>query len=114
MNKTHSQFYKCELVLFLFSIPLESEIKNFILKERRTRGIHTYREAFPSKAYNDFYHFVNVRRKFFLTMVTSYWNELTNSSVNAININSFKLVFDSLPILAAKAILAVVCLTNVN
>ena len=35
------------------------------------------REVFPSRACNDFCHFVNVRHEFFLNRVTGYWNELT-------------------------------------
>ena len=61
------------------------------------------REAFPLKVCNDFCHFVNVRHEFFLNKVTSYWNEFTNSHVNALNINSLKTGLDSLPIMAAKA-----------
>ena len=61
------------------------------------------REALPTKAYNDVFHCVNVRHEFFLNRETSYWNELNNSHVNAININSFKADRDSLPILGAKA-----------
>ena len=60
-------------------------------------------EVFPSKACNDFGHFLNVRYEFLLNRVTGHWNELTNSHVNAKNINSFKAGFDSLPIMAAKA-----------
>ena len=61
------------------------------------------KEVFPSKACNDFCHFVNVRYEFLLNRVTGNWNELTNSHVNAKNINVFKSGLDSLPILAAKA-----------
>ena len=60
------------------------------------------REVFPSKACNDICHFVNVRDEFLLNRVTGHWNELTNSQVNAKNINSFKADLNSLPILAAK------------
>ena len=60
------------------------------------------REVFPSKACNDFCHFVNVRHEFLFNMVTGNWNELTNSHVNAKNINSFKAGLDSLPVLAAQ------------
>ena len=40
---------------------------------------------------------------FYINRVTGYWNELTNSHLNAKNIASFKAGLDSLPILAAKA-----------
>ena len=59
-------------------------------------------ESFPSKACNDFCHFVNVRNYFLLKRVTGYWNELINSHVNAKNINSFKAGLDSITLLAAK------------
>ena len=79
----------------------------FVSESRtRTASSHTKRlkrEAFPSKACHDFCHFVNVRHEFLLNRVTGYWNELTNSHVNAKNINSLKAGFDSLPILAAKS-----------
>ena len=60
-------------------------------------------EVFISKACNDFCQFVNVRHEFLLNRLTGRWNELTESHVNAKNINSFKAGNDSLPILAAKA-----------
>ena len=61
------------------------------------------KEVFPSKACNDFCHFVDVRHKFILNRVTGYWIELSNSHVNAKNINSFKAGLDSLPVLTPKA-----------
>ena len=78
------------------------------VSDSRTRAATSHskrlkREVFPSRACNDFCHFVNVRHEFFLNRVTGYWNELTKSHVNAKNINSFKAGLDSLPTLAAKA-----------
>ena len=60
------------------------------------------KEVFPSKAFNELSHFLNVMHEFFLERVTGYWNELTNSHVNAIHIKSFNAGLDTLPILAAK------------
>ena len=78
------------------------------VSDSRTRAATSHskrlkREVFPSRACNDFCHFVNVRHEFFLNRVTGYWNELTKSHVNAKNINSFNAGLDSLPTLAAKA-----------
>ena len=61
------------------------------------------REVFPSETCNDICHFVNVRHEFLFNRLTGPWNELTNSQVNAQNINSLKAGLDILPILAAKA-----------
>ena len=61
------------------------------------------REVFPSKACNQFCHFVNVRHEFLLNRVTGLWNDITNSQVNAKIINSFKTGNYSLPILSVKA-----------
>ena len=78
------------------------------VSESRTRAASYHskrlkREAFPSKSCNDFCHFVNIRHEFLLNRVTEYWNELTNSHVNAKNINSAEAGLGSLPILATKA-----------
>ena len=39
--------------------------------------------VFPSKACNDFCHFINVKHEFLLNWVMGHLNELTNSHVNA-------------------------------
>ena len=56
----------------------------------------------PSKLNSKNSMFENVLLMYSITE-TSYWNELTNSHVNDLNINSFKAGLYILPILAAKA-----------
>ena len=68
----------------------------------QTRSAHSnsnrlIRENFPSKACNDFGHFVSVRHEFFLNRTTQYWNNLSNSQILTNSLNSFKARIDNLP-----------------
>ena len=91
---------KYKLVNGLVSFDCHSDLQFVSDSSTRAATSHSKclkRDAFPSKAYNDFYHFANVRHEFLLNRVTRYWH------VNAKNTNSFKAGLDSLTLLAAKA-----------
>ena len=52
------------------------------------------RENFPSRACNDFRHFVSVRHEFFVNRVVDRWNKLSNFQILAPNLDSFKARID--------------------
>ena len=60
-----------------------------------TNETRLLRESFPTSDQNDYCHFTNVRHNFFLNRVTTDWNNLSNTQVGAISVNSFKSKIDS-------------------
>jgi len=74
-------------------------------KAATSNSMRLKREGYRNKSahLNNHCHFVAVRHEFFLNRVTEHWNKLSNSQVQARNINSFKASIDCLSNKAAKA-----------